>query len=209
MKIVSFIFAPIFIFANLGCSTLTRTPANLEQRIGSRSIPENSRTQNTVTETAYSSFAIKENGIKITQVISSTYSDRTNGKYGLELDGVRTDGFNSADGQFIQNNKIVDLVSGRETNPAKSSKIIITKDWSNTSEFYKWRKDSLDGKANRKSVSLIFHNDSGEETRINFYECYPTKWVGPALNAKNSGHAIETIELSFENYELKSQVNHF
>jgi phage tail-like protein len=86
----------------------------------------------------------------------------------------------------------------------KAGKLVVGKDWSNTGEWYKWRKAVLDGKVERKSMSVIFHNDAGEEAgRINLFQCWPKKWKGPAMNAKNSGHATEVLEISWETMELK------
>jgi len=88
----------------------------------------------------------------------------------------------------------------------KPGKITITKDWSNTLEWYIWRKAVLDGKTDRRSVSIIFHNDAGVEVgRMNFYNCWPVKHTLPALEAKNSGHATETIELAYEWLEWKGK----
>lgn len=33
--------------------------------------------------------------------------------------------------------------------------------------------------------------------------CWPLKWTGPALNARNSAHASEVVEVSYETFELK------
>lgn len=55
-------------------------------------------------------------------------------------------------------------------------------------------------------MSVIFHNDAGEESlRYNFYECWPCRWKGPALNARNSGHATERLEISWETMEFKTK----
>lgn len=71
-------------------------------------------------------------------------------------------------------------------------------------EFYAWRKAVLDGKVDRKSISVIFHNDAGEEVaRYNFFEAWPVRWEGPDLNARNSGHATEALEIAYERFEMK------
>jgi phage tail-like protein len=71
-------------------------------------------------------------------------------------------------------------------------------------EFFKWRKAVLDGKVDRKSISIVFQNDAGEEAaRYNFFECWPVRWKAPELNARNSAHATEQIEVVFERFELK------
>ena len=86
----------------------------------------------------------------------------------------------------------------------KPGKITITKDWSNTSEWYAWRKTVLDGKVDRRSVSVIFHNDAGEEAgRMLLLDAYPTDYQGPSDNAKSSGHATEKMDISWKSAELK------
>lgn len=88
----------------------------------------------------------------------------------------------------------------------KPGKLVLTKDWSNTMEWYQWRKAVLDGKTDRRSVSIIFHDDAGTEVgRMNFYNCWPVKHTLPSADAKASGHATETIELSYEWLEWKGK----
>lgn len=90
------------------------------------------------------------------------------------------------------------------TSPSEN-RVVVTRDWSNTSEWYKWRKAVLDGKVDRRSISVIFHNDAGVETgRMNFFNCWPCRWSGPSLNARSSGHATEKLEISWETMELKA-----
>ena len=135
-------------------------------------------------------------------------SGRTLPRFSMEIDGVKVAGVQAE--EIIGPESEVLFQDGNNgavlTRPgnSKPGKITITKDWSNTSEWYRWRKAVLDGKVDRKSISVIFHNDAGEEAgRLNCYNCWPRKWVGPALNAKNSGHATEKLEIVFETMEMK------
>lgn len=86
----------------------------------------------------------------------------------------------------------------------KPGKLTLSRAWTGNAEFFNWRKTVIDGKVDRRSISIIFHNDAGTESRFNFYHCWPTKWVGPALNARSSGHANEKLEISWETMELKA-----
>ena len=81
-----------------------------------------------------------------------------------------------------------------------SLEITIVKDWSSTSELSRWFKAVLNGKVDRKSISIIFLNDAGEEARINLFHCWPSKWTGPALNTRTSARATESFELFFDGY---------
>ena len=131
-------------------------------------------------------------------------------RFSFEIDGVLVAGVHTIDGLESESD-VVDYKDGEDgvshTRPGnhKPGKMTVSKDWSNTSEWYKWRKAVLDGKVDRRSISVIFHNDAGEEAgRMNFYNCWPSKWTGPALNARSSGHASEKIEISWETMELKA-----
>jgi phage tail-like protein len=131
-------------------------------------------------------------------------------RFSFEIDGVIVAGVHTIDGLESESD-VVEYKDGEDgvshTRPGnhKPGKMTCSKDWSNTSEWYKWRKAVLDGKVDRRSISVIFHNDAGEEAgRMNFYNCWPSKWNGPSLNARSSGHAGEKLEISWETMELKA-----
>jgi len=131
-------------------------------------------------------------------------------RFSFEIDGVIVAGVHSIEG-FETESEVIEYKDGEDgvmhcrPDNLKSNQITVTKDWSNTSEFYKWRKAVLDGKVERKSASVIFHNDAGEEAgRINLFECWPVAWQGPSLNARSSGHATEKLKIAWETCELKA-----
>jgi phage tail-like protein len=142
-------------------------------------------------------------------------------RFGLEIDGHPVDGVKSMQQVEVLAGEPEAYKDGEDgvthTRPGqhKPCKISIDKDWSSTSEFYKWRKAVLDGKTERKSVSVIFHNDAGEEAgRISVSNCMPTKLSisfemtqtkdsnskadAVDLNSRSSGHASEKLELTCE-----------
>ena len=128
----------------------------------------------------------------------------------VQINGVAVAGLISVDSIESTSDVTYELNSGTGTitsNPGTPTvqAVVLSKDWSNTSEWYKWRKAVLDGKVDRRSVSVIFLNDAGKvSARMNFYNCWPSKWKGPELNARSSGHAGEKLEISWETMELKS-----
>jgi phage tail-like protein len=128
-------------------------------------------------------------------------------RFSLEIDGVLVAGVHTIDGLEHETVEYKDGEDGTmHTRPGnhKPGKMTVTKDWSNTSEWYNWRKMVLDGKVDRKSISVIFHNDAGEEAgRVNLFNSWPGGYKGPSLNAKSSGHATEKIEISYETMEWK------
>ena len=119
-------------------------------------------------------------------------------RFALEIDGVQLAGIHTVD---IES----DATLANDPTSAPVNTARVSRDWSNTSEWYKWRKAVLDGKVERKSVSIVFHHDDGTESgRLNLFNCWPSKWSGPSLNAKSSGHATEKMEISWETCELKT-----
>jgi phage tail-like protein len=112
--------------------------------------------------------------------------------FSVEINGISVAGMRTAEGHKAS----TDTITGNH----KPGKIVLTKDWSSTSlEWYQWRKNVLDGKTDRRAVSIILHDDAGTEVgRMNFSNCWPTKHTLPSFAAKNSGHATEQIELTYE-----------
>lgn len=131
-------------------------------------------------------------------------------RFSVEIDGVPVPGVHSVDGLESESDLTVVKPKGLGApspypGEVRPNVLTITKDWSNTPEFYKWRKAVLDGKVDRRSISVIFHNDAGNEAgRMNFYNCWPAKWKGPSLSATSSGHATESIQIAWETMELKA-----
>jgi phage tail-like protein len=62
-----------------------------------------------------------------------------------------------------------------------------------------WRKKVIDGKTERKNVSIVLINESGEDKlRWNFINAWPTQWTGPGFNASENQVAIETLVIVHE-----------
>jgi hypothetical protein len=81
--------------------------------------------------------------------------------------------------------------------PGAPIRLVLTRDWTGDRSFWNWNQA---GQSQRKNISITIF---GENRRYNLFECWPTKWTGPSLNAKNSGHATERIELVCERMELR------
>ena len=169
-------------------------------------LPAAARAQNQGNDTPFGvharTFHLNDTGVVVTEQL------RVASRFHIEIDGVLVGGIHTIDG-IEHEHEVVEYKDGEDgvmhTRPGnhKAGKMTVTKDWSNTSEWYRWFKTALDGKVQRKSISILFINDAGEESRINLFDCWPTKWAGPVLNAKNSGHATEIIEIVFERFEMK------
>jgi phage tail-like protein len=142
-------------------------------------------------------------------------STKTQGDYNqahrftCEIDGVTVGGIKQIEGlefehevieQHDGDNGTTQFRPGRQ----KQGRVKFTRDFTATKEFHDWRKTVVDGKVQRKSVSIVMLSDDGTEAvRYNLYECWPTKYYGPTLNARNSANAEEAIEICFETFEMK------
>jgi len=129
-------------------------------------------------------------------------------RFGLEIDGVTVGGVHKVDGiefeaEVVEYNDGEDIMTHCRPGRIKPGKLVVERDFSSTKEFYQWRSAVINGKTDRRSVSVIFQNDKGEEAkRINFYQCFPAGWQGPSLFFLTEGPATEKLEIIFEEYSI-------
>jgi len=125
-------------------------------------------------------------------------------RFRVEINGISVPGMHTVEGLGASTDTIAskdgeDGVIRTRPGNVKPGKIVLTKDWSNKSDWFQWRKNVIDGKKDRRTVSIIFQDDAGTEVgRMNFSNCWPTKHVMPSFSAKQSGHATEEIDLTYE-----------
>lgn len=131
-------------------------------------------------------------------------------RFNVEIDGVQVGGVHTVTGLETEHDMVEwqtgeDIVTHFRPGRHKPGKVHLEKDFSATSEFFNWRQAVVNGKVDRKSISIIMLADDGTEAlRFNLFDCYPTKWTGPSLNAKQSAHATEGIDIIFERMEMKT-----
>lgn len=124
----------------------------------------------------------------------------------LEIDGISRNGFRECTGLDAS----TDVTEYREGDekvftarklPGLNKYSNITLKWGITDDasLWDWRKKVIDGKTERKNVSVVLMNESGEEKlRWNIVNAWPNKWTGPSFNATSSDTAIETLEIAHE-----------
>jgi phage tail-like protein len=63
-----------------------------------------------------------------------------------------------------------------------------------------WYYDLTQGVVRRRSGSVVVHDPSGGQdvAEWRFVEAFPSKWLGPELNATQNQVAVETVELCHE-----------
>ena len=128
----------------------------------------------------------------------------------IEIDGVVKGGFSEASGLTTDTN-VIEYREGAEQHGTtrklpgliKYNNIVLKRGWTKDKSLWAWRKKVIDGKTQRNSGSIVLLDEARNEAlRWNFREGWPSKWEGPALNAKTSEVAVETLEIAHEGLEL-------
>ncbi len=128
----------------------------------------------------------------------------------IEIDGVIRGGFSEVSGLTTDTN-IIEYREGQEiATPRKLpglmkySNIVLKRGWTKDRKLWEWRKKVIDGKTERQSGAIVLLDEARQPAlRWNFVQGWPSKWEGPALNAKTSEVAIETLEIAHEGLELE------
>lgn len=126
----------------------------------------------------------------------------------VEIDGVTVAGFQEVGG-LTDEQDVIEYREGTETvkrqipGQRKFPRIVLKRGWTQARELWEWRKLVIDGRTARKSGTIQLLDEARQPALSwNFREAWPSKWEGPALNAKSNDIAIETLELTHEGWEL-------
>lgn len=123
----------------------------------------------------------------------------------IEIDGITRGAFQEcsspgSDQESVEYREGTDPTTARKL-PGLVSYGDITLRWGVTDDttLFDWRKQAIDGKVERKNVSIVLMNDAGDEVvRWNLRECWPRTYTGPDLNATTSTVAVESVVLAHE-----------
>ena len=108
----------------------------------------------------------------------------------MEIDGIVRAGFREVTGLDSSQ----DPVEYREGTDAFTARKLpgmvrysnLTLRWGITddAELWAWRQKAVEGKVERRNGSIVLLDSTGQEKlRGNFHEAWPTKWIGPSVNA--------------------------
>ena len=133
-------------------------------------------------------------------------------RFGLEIDGVSMNYFQSASGFSNESSLVDDVVSmGNGTQVIRKQPgdltwgpLTLTRGVTSDLALWEWRKEVIDGKtsAMRRNCSLVMYNHAGEEmVRYNFEQAWPSKWSGPDVKSDDAAVVIETLEIQYEYME--------
>ena len=124
----------------------------------------------------------------------------------VELDGIAQASFTECSGleattEVIETREGGDNVTVRKL-PGKTTYADISLKWglTDSDELWQWRQSVIQGTFQRKNGSIVIYDltNKREVVRWNFVNAWPSKWDGPALSARGSEVAIETLVLAHE-----------
>lgn len=123
----------------------------------------------------------------------------------VEIDGIDQAGFQECSGLDSQTASI-DYREGTDgpqvrklTGLNSFTPISLKRGITDSDQLWKWRQTVLDGKAERRNVSIVLLDEKGDQKiRWNFTDAWPSKWTGPAFNSTGNSIAIETLEITHE-----------
>jgi phage tail-like protein len=137
----------------------------------------------------------------------------------LEVDGISDDG-QALQGSFMEVSNLeaeitaIEYRNGSEEmrmrklpGLAKYKALMFKRGLIGDLRFWNWiRRAATGDQLLRTDGRVILRNEAGQEVmRWNLTRCWPSKWTGPSLNAKNSEVALETLELQIERLEIDGQ----
>lgn len=124
--------------------------------------------------------------------------------FAVEVEGLVAGGFSEVTGLSLDI-EVQDYREGgvngfihKRAGPARySSNLVLKRGITASKILWNWYWDVVQGRIDRKNVSILLMDESGQEkVRWNFEQAYPVKWTGPDLRAGNSDVAVESVELA-------------
>jgi phage tail-like protein len=126
----------------------------------------------------------------------------------VEIDGITRAGFQECSG-LDSSQDAIDYREG--TDPLTMRKLPGLVSYSNISlrwgisddaELWEWRNKAVEGRVERRNISIVLMNDAREEKlRWNLRQCWPSMWKAPDFNAQSNDIGIESLEIVHEGVE--------
>jgi phage tail-like protein len=141
---------------------------------------------------------------------ASRHDPLTSFNFIIDIQGVRA-GFAEVGGLSVETDIIEYREGDRPTHMSKQAgktkyaNISLKRGYTpNGKDLWEWRKSVVEGRTKRLSGTITLLDESRKPALVwRFYEAWPSKWAGPAFNAKNNDIAIEELELAHEGLELE------
>lgn len=128
----------------------------------------------------------------------------------VDIQGMRA-GFSEITGLTTETDIIeyregnYDLTMHKLPGKPKYTQIVLKRGFTDSTDLWEWRKKVIQGQTQRLSGTITLRGESGQAALVwKFYEGWPSKWEGPAFNAKTNDIAIESLEIAHEGVELET-----
>ena len=128
----------------------------------------------------------------------------------VEIDGISLASFSECSGLSTS----VDVTEYREGGDPAVRKLLgqmrvgditLKRGVTQSHELQDWHKNILNGVLDRRNGSIVLLDSTRVEVvRWNFFNAFPRKWEGPALNGEGTDVAIETLTICCERVERSS-----
>ncbi len=133
-----------------------------------------------------------------------------NFRFRVEIEGIVQAGFTECSGlgshiEVVEIREGGDATSATRKVPGRVTYPDIVLKWGVTTsrELYNWHQAVINGQLQRKNGSVVLLDSERQEVvRWNFSNAWPSKFDGPALNAKGNDVAIESLTITCERQEL-------
>ena len=128
----------------------------------------------------------------------------------VEIDNVAVAGFSdvsglNGDGDVIEYREGSDgpLTVRKLTGLRKFSNITLKRGYTTNGDLWKWRRNILDGKTDRRNGSIVLLDELRNRVmEWQFVNGWVSKYEGATLNAKGNEVAVETVEIVHEGLRI-------
>jgi phage tail-like protein len=130
-------------------------------------------------------------------------------KFSVEIAGRVVGSIISVDGlehshETVEYKDPEDMTTRYRPGNNKTTRIKITREWSNDTTFIDWYQTVVAGNTDRRTITVTILADNGTATMgLNFYNAYPETYAFPSFKSLGSAHAVESLTCVYENFDYK------
>jgi len=130
-------------------------------------------------------------------------------KFSVEIAGRVVGSIISVDGlehshETVEYKDPEDMTTRYRPGNNKTTRIKITREWSNDSTFIDWYQTVVQGNTDRRTITVSILADNGTATMgLNFYNAYPETYTFPSFKSLGSAHAVESLTCVYEMFDYK------
>lgn len=136
----------------------------------------------------------------------------TIGKFVVSIDGVVASAFSEVSG-LDASIDVIDYREGNSKNPIDQrlpglshvSNIVLKRGLTSDLSLWNWFAAVMGGLVDRRNLTITLLDQAEKPVLVwRLRNAWPSKWIGPTLNANSCEVAIETLEITHEGLELVS-----